>query len=81
MPLRSRFVVAPALREGETVMDAGVEFDLTGGAGPPEQGTELFDHRQRRRIVVRGAGYLEIAFDLAQREMRALLSSPTSHVP
>jgi hypothetical protein len=36
VPLGGRFVVAPALREGEAVMDAGVEFDLTGGAGPPE---------------------------------------------
>src|SRR3981189_2655127 len=31
---------SPALREGKTVMDFRVEFDLTGGAGPPEQGTE-----------------------------------------
>src|SRR5437868_6030991 len=35
VPLRSRLVVAPALREGETVIDAGVQFNLTGGAGPP----------------------------------------------
>jgi hypothetical protein len=36
VPLGGRFVVAPALREGEAVMDAGVEFYLTGRAGPPE---------------------------------------------
>jgi hypothetical protein len=66
VPLGGRLVVAPAPREGETVMDAGIEFDLTGGAGPPEYGAEFFDHRQRRQIIVLGASYVELAFDLAQ---------------
>src|SRR5258708_25431958 len=44
MSLGGRLVVAPPLREGETVVDAGVELDFTGGAGPPKQGTELIDH-------------------------------------
>jgi len=46
-------------------MDIGVEFDLTGGAGSPEQGLEFFDHRQRRQVVVLGAGDAELAFDLS----------------
>jgi hypothetical protein len=33
---RGRPAIAPPLWEGKTVMDAGVEFDLTGGASPPE---------------------------------------------
>jgi len=32
VPLRGRLVVAPALREGEAVMDAGIELNLAGGA-------------------------------------------------
>src|SRR6516165_12177473 len=32
MPLRGGLVVAPALREGEAVMDTGLEFDLADGA-------------------------------------------------
>jgi hypothetical protein len=66
MSLGGRLVVAPPLREGETVVDAGVELDFTGGAGPAEQGTEFLDHRQRRQIVVLGAGDVELARGLAQ---------------
>ncbi len=47
-------------------MDTRIELDLTGGGGPAEQGTEFFNHRQRRQIVVLGAGYVELALDLAQ---------------
>jgi hypothetical protein len=40
-------------------MNARVEFDVPSGAGPPKQSTELLDHRQRRQIVVLGAGCAE----------------------
>src|SRR5438309_2998667 len=72
--LRGRLVVTPPLRKGETVMNSWIEFDLTGSAGPPEQGAQLLDHRQRRQVVVLGTSNKELTFDLAQRQMRALLS-------
>src|SRR6516164_9639989 len=65
-PLRGRLVVAPALRESEAVMDAGVEFDLAGGTRAAKQGAQFLDHRQRRQRVVLGAGDVEFTFDLAQ---------------
>ena len=66
MPLGCGFVVAPALREGEAVMDAGVELDLTSGPGVPEQHTESLHHRQGCQIVMLGTGYVEFTLDLAQ---------------
>src|SRR3984893_2646882 len=66
MPLRCGLVVAPALREGEAVMDAGVELDLTDGPGVPEQHTESLHHRQGCEIVMLGTGYVEFTLDLAQ---------------
>jgi hypothetical protein len=66
MPLRGRLVVTPALREGKTMVHSGVKLDLPGGAGIPKQHPELFDHRQRRQIVMLGTGYVELAFYLPQ---------------
>ena len=43
VPVCSGFVVAPALREGEAVMDAGIELDLAEGAGAGEQRAQLLD--------------------------------------
>ena len=73
MPLRSRLVVAPALREGEAMMDAGIEFDLAAGACSLKQCAQLLDHRQRRERVVLGARDVEFSLDLSQREMWAFL--------
>src|SRR5215467_6323910 len=64
--LRGGLVVTPALREGETVVDTGIQFDLSGGPGPRKQRAELLDHRQRRQLVVLGAGNVEFALHLAQ---------------
>ena len=73
MSLCSRLVVAPALRESETVMDAGVELDLAAGISLSKQHSELLDHRQRCQIVVLGAGDVEFRFCPAQREMWAFV--------
>jgi hypothetical protein len=35
--LGGRLVVTPTVRKRETVMNSWIEFDLTGGAGPPER--------------------------------------------
>ena len=66
MALRGRLVVAPALREGEAVMDAGIELDLAGGAGPAKQAAQFLDHRQGREFVMLCAGDVKLALDLAQ---------------
>jgi ATP sulfurylase len=61
MSFRGRLVVAPPLRERKTVMNPGIEFDFTGSAGPPEQGAQLFHHRQWRQVVVFSASNVEFA--------------------
>jgi len=66
MPLRGRLVVAPAFREGETVMDPGVELDLARRACPLKQNAQLIDHRRRCQLVVLGAGDVEFTLDLPQ---------------
>ena len=66
MALGGGLVVAPALREGEAMMDAGVQLDLAGGAGPSEQAAQFLDHRQWRELVMLGAADVELALDLAQ---------------
>jgi hypothetical protein len=53
-------------------MNSWIEFDLTGSAGPPEQGAQLLHHRQRRQFVVFSASNVDLALHLAQREMGAL---------
>src|SRR5262249_9498724 len=72
MPLGRGLVVAPALREGEAVMDTGMELDLARGARLLEKPAQLLDHGQGRELVVLGAGDVELAPALAQRQMRAL---------
>ena len=79
--LGGRLVVTPTLRKRETVMNSWIEFDLTGGAGPPEQGAQLFHHRQWRQVVVFSASNVELALHLAQREMGLSSASLTSQVP
>src|SRR6267143_5673367 len=71
--LGRRLVIAPALWKGEAVMHLGVHFDLTGNACLFEPALQFFDHRQRRQRVVLGTGNIELARDLAERAMRALL--------
>src|SRR4030095_10908928 len=68
-----RLVIAPALWKGEAVMHSGVHFALTGNACPCEPALQFFDHRQRCERVVLGTGDIELARDLAERAMRALL--------
>src|SRR5439155_3369809 len=71
--LCSRLVIAPALWKGEAVMHPGVHFDLTGNTCLFEPTLQFFDHRQRRERVVLGTGDIELAHDLVERAMRALL--------
>ena len=66
VPLGGRLVEAPAQRDGEAVMDAGVELDLADGARTTKQRPQLLDHRQGGQRVVFGAGDVEFSFDLAQ---------------
>src|SRR3954454_11382964 len=66
VPFRRRLVVAPALRKGEAVMDARIELDLAGHAGFFEQPAKLLHHRQRREVIVLGAGDVELALGPAQ---------------
>src|SRR5437764_14351576 len=73
MALGGRFVVAPAFGKGESMMDAGVQLDLAGGAGTPEQAPQLLNHRQPRQIVMLGAGDVELALALAEEQVRAFL--------
>src|SRR5262244_3253140 len=67
VPLGSRLVVAPALGEREAVMDAGIELDFARAAGFSKQTAQLLDHRQRRELVVLGAGDVELGLAFAQR--------------
>ena len=64
MPLRSWFVVTPAFREREAVMDPRVELDLAWRARPLEQRAQLIDHWQGCQLVVFGAGNIQLPFDL-----------------
>src|SRR5665213_2108334 len=73
MPLGGRLVIAPALGEREAVVDAHIHLDLPRRAGALEQGLQLPDHRQRRQLVMLGAGDVHLALDLAEIEVRALL--------
>src|SRR5262245_30650575 len=68
-----RLVIAPSLRNGEAVMYLRVHFNLTGYPCPSEPALQFFDHRQRCERVVLGTGDIELARDLAERAMRALL--------
>src|SRR5262245_44881638 len=54
-------VVAPALREGEAVMDAGLDLELASVARLVEQRLQLLHHVGRRELVVLGAGDVELA--------------------
>src|SRR6476469_11229717 len=71
MTLGGRLVVAPALREGEAVVDAHLDFELTAIARFVEQRLELLDHVRRRQLIVLGARDVELALRFAEREMRA----------
>ena len=55
MPLGDRFVVAPALREGEAVVCTGVDLDLARRPRRLEVPAELLDHFKRGDLVVLGA--------------------------
>ena len=79
--LRGRFVVTPAMREGEAVMDAAVELDLAGGTRSAKQSAQFLDHRQRRQRVVLGAGDVEFPVDLANDRCGLSSASLTSQVP
>ena len=54
-------VVAPALREREAVMHAGIDFEFAGAACRREQALQCFDHGRRREFVVLGAADVELA--------------------
>src|SRR6185437_5723693 len=74
MTLGGRLVVAPALGEGEAVMDAHLDLELAAVALVAltrlvEQRLELLDHVRRRELVVLGAGDVELALRLAEGEM------------
>ena len=66
VPLGGRLVEAPAQRDGEAVMDAGVELDLADGARTTKQRPQLLDHRQGGQRVVFGAGDVEFPLHLIQ---------------
>src|SRR6516164_9751968 len=72
VPLGRRLVVHLALRKGVAVVYTPMKLELASGAGAPQQFAQLFDHRQRRKIVVLRAGDVELAFDFAERQVRAL---------
>ena len=55
VPLGSQLVVAPAFREGEAVVHAGVDLELAGRAGSLEVAAELLDHVEGGDLVVLGA--------------------------
>ena len=58
-------VVAPALRKREAVVNAGVQLNLALAAGGGEQSPQLLHHRQRRELIVFGAGDVQLALHLA----------------
>src|SRR6185437_14354309 len=72
MTLGGGLVVAPALGEGEAMVDAHLDLELAAVARLVEQRLELLDHVRRRQLVVLGAGDVELALRLAEGEMRAL---------
>src|SRR5882724_13307612 len=69
--LGGRLVVAPALREGETVMDTHLDFELAGIARLVEQRLQLLDHVGRRQLIVLGARDVELSLRFPERQMRA----------
>src|SRR5262249_49754003 len=70
--LGSRLVVDLALGEREPMMHAGVELELAGTPGFPEQASQLLNHRQRRQLVDFRAGDIELGLALAERQVEAL---------
>ena len=72
MPLRRRFVIHRALGEAKAVMHLRVYLNLARCARFFEQFFQFLDHRQGGEIVILGAGDIELAFDLAQCEVRTL---------
>src|SRR5437764_14797420 len=77
MALGGRLVVDLARGEGEAVMDAGIKLDLARAPGFGEMAAQRLDHRQRREMIVLGAGDVELAAQLTgshfgEGEMRAL---------
>jgi hypothetical protein len=73
MPFGRWLVVAPALRKGEAVVDAWIDFQLSAIAGLIEQRLQFRNHRQRCKFVMFGAGDIEFTFGFSQGQMRAFL--------
>ena len=73
MPLGRRFVIAPALWKGETVMDVRMDLQLSPVPGGLEELTQVLNHVQRRQLVMLGAGDVQLPLGLAQRQVRAFL--------
>src|SRR5882757_11451522 len=70
MPLGGVAVVDRALREGEAVMGAGIEFDLV--FGPLHAFLHLLDDLRRRIDVGFGATEIEFGLGLARGKMRTV---------
>ncbi len=66
MPLGSRFIEAPSAGKSETVVDAGIDFELARDTRLVEEATQFLDHRQWCELIMLGTGDVELALALAQ---------------
>ena len=69
--VRRRLVVDGARREGEAVLDAGIDFDLVGRV-PSAALAQRLDLLERHPTIGLGAGEVELGLGLARGEVRAV---------